>query len=139
MAIRRFGALQLTVRAAVLAAMAASQFPAAAEEGRAPPDPTMVARGEYLAHAGDCVSCHTGAEGKLFAGGHAMNTPFGTIFTTNITPDREHGIGGWTADQFYNALHTGRGPDGGLYYPAMPFASFTKVTRAIATAAKAAC
>jgi mono/diheme cytochrome c family protein len=129
-AIRRLGALQFTFRAAVLAAVAVLRFPAAAEEGRAPPDPAMVARGEYLAHAGDCVSCHTGPEGKLFAGGHAMNTPFGTIYTTNLTPDREHGIGKWTADQFYHAVHTGRGPDGGLYYPAMPFGSFTKVTRA---------
>ena len=59
-----------------------------------------------------------------------MPTPFGTIYSSNITPDRETGIGTWTADQFYGTMHTGRFPDGGLIYPAMPFGSYTKVTRA---------
>jgi mono/diheme cytochrome c family protein len=90
----------------------------------------IIARGEYLAQAGDCVACHTAPGGKLFAGGHAMPTPFGTLFTSNVTPDKDTGIGKWTADQFYNMMHTGRSPDGGLLYPAMPFASYTKVTRA---------
>jgi mono/diheme cytochrome c family protein len=91
---------------------------------------SMIARGEYLAQAGDCVACHTAPEGKLFAGGHAMPTPFGTLYTSNITPDPDTGIGKWTADQFYSMMHTGRFPDRGLLYPAMPFASYTKVTRA---------
>ena len=56
-------------------------------------------------------------------------TPFGTIYTSNITPDPKTGIGSWTADQFYGTMHTGRFPDGGLIYPAMPFGSYTKVTR----------
>jgi mono/diheme cytochrome c family protein len=89
-----------------------------------------VARGEYLARAGDCIACHTAPEGRLFAGGSAMPTPFGTIYSSNITPDPETGIGKWTADDFYKTMHTGRFPDGGLIYPAMPFASYTKVTRA---------
>jgi mono/diheme cytochrome c family protein len=89
----------------------------------------VIAKGEYLARAGDCVACHTAPEGKLFAGGRAMPTPFGTLFTSNITPDRDTGIGKWTADQFYGTMHTGRFPDGGLLYPAMPFGSYTKVTR----------
>lgn len=89
----------------------------------------VIARGEYLAKAGDCVACHTSPDGKLFAGGRAMPTPFGTLFTSNVTPDKETGIGKWTADQFYAMMHTGRSPDGGLLYPAMPFASYTKVTR----------
>src|SRR5689334_19657950 len=89
-----------------------------------------VSRGEYLARAGDCIACHTAPEGKLFAGGRAMATPFGTLYTTNITPDPQTGIGTWTADQFYQMMHTGRSPDQGLLYPAMPFASYTKVTRA---------
>ena len=59
-----------------------------------------------------------------------MPTPFGTLYTSNITPDVETGIGKWTADQFYTTMHTGRFPNGGLLYPAMPFASYTKVTRA---------
>jgi mono/diheme cytochrome c family protein len=91
---------------------------------------SIVARGEYLAQAGDCVACHTAPEGKLFAGGRAMPTPFGTLYTSNITPDPETGVGKWTADQFYTMMHTGRSPDGGLLYPAMPFGSYTKVTRA---------
>jgi mono/diheme cytochrome c family protein len=90
----------------------------------------VVARGEYLARAGDCTACHTAPEGRLFAGGHAMPTPFGTIYTSNITPDADTGIGKWSADDFYKTMHNGRFPDGGLIYPAMPFASYTKVTRA---------
>jgi mono/diheme cytochrome c family protein len=89
----------------------------------------VIARGQYLAQAGDCVACHTAPGGKLFAGGLAMPTPFGTLFTSNVTPDKDTGIGKWTADQFYSMMHTGRSPDGGLLYPAMPFGSYTKITR----------
>src|SRR6516162_1197674 len=92
-------------------------------------DPTLVAKGEYLARAGDCIACHTNPGGSLFAGGFPMATPFGTIYSSNITPDPKTGIGSWTANDFYGAMHTGRFPDGGLIYPAMPFASYTKVTR----------
>ena len=59
-----------------------------------------------------------------------MPTPFGTLYTSNITPDRSTGLGGWTAEQFYGVMHSGRSPDGGLLYPAMPFGAYTKVTRA---------
>ena len=93
-------------------------------------DQSQIAKGEYLARAGDCIACHTNPGDALFAGGLAMPTPFGTLYSTNITPDRETGIGTWNADQFYGALNTGRFPDGGLMYPAMPFGSYTKVTRA---------
>ncbi|KWV51514.1 alcohol dehydrogenase [Bradyrhizobium macuxiense] len=94
-----------------------------------PADPAVIAKGEYLARAGDCIACHTAREGKTFAGGLAMKTPFGTLYTSNITPDPQTGIGTWTSDQFYQMMHNGRFPDGGLVYPAMPFASYTKVTR----------
>jgi mono/diheme cytochrome c family protein len=94
------------------------------------PQAELIANGEYLARAGDCIACHTAPAGKLFAGGRAMPTPFGTLYTSNITPDNETGIDSWTADQFYKMMHTGRFPDGGLLYPAMPFSSYTKVTRA---------
>ncbi|MBC7583919.1 cytochrome c [Tardiphaga sp. vice352] len=93
------------------------------------PTDSVIARGEYLARAGDCIACHTAPEGQTFAGSRAMKTPFGTIFTSNITPDPTTGIGKWTADQFYTMMHTGRSIDGSLLYPAMPFASYTKVTR----------
>jgi mono/diheme cytochrome c family protein len=93
-------------------------------------DPALLAKGEYLARAGDCVACHTAPGGRLFAGARPMPTPFGTLYSTNITPDKETGIGAWSADEFYATLHTGRSRDGGLIYPAMPFGAYTKVTRA---------
>ncbi|MDB5820654.1 MAG: alcohol dehydrogenase, partial [Rhizobacter sp.] len=86
-------------------------------------------RGEYLARAGDCVACHSEPAGKQFAGGRAMPTPFGSLFVPNITPDEDTGIGHWNADEFYRMMHTGISRDGTLLYPAMPFASYTKVTR----------
>ena len=89
----------------------------------------IINRGEYLARAGDCVACHTALNGKPFAGGRAMPTPFGNLYVPNITPDDETGIGRWTADEFYRMMHTGVSRDGALLYPAMPFASYTKVTR----------
>jgi mono/diheme cytochrome c family protein len=87
-------------------------------------------RGEYLARAGDCIACHTAPNGQKFAGGRAMPTPFGNLYVPNITPDDDTGIGQWSADEFYRMLHTGISRDGTLLYPAMPFASYTKVTRA---------
>ncbi len=93
-------------------------------------DADQTTKGEYLARAGDCIACHTAPEGALFAGGRAMPTPFGTLYTSNITPDPETGIGKWSADDFWKAMHEGRFPDGGLLYPAMPFGSYTKVSRA---------
>jgi mono/diheme cytochrome c family protein len=92
--------------------------------------PATLAKGEYLARAGDCIACHTAPGGKLFAGGRAMPTPFGTLYSSNITSDVATGIGKWSADDFYAMMHTGRMPDGGLIYPAMPFGAYTKVSRA---------
>jgi mono/diheme cytochrome c family protein len=117
--------------AAMLVCLTLAAAPACAQSRpNSGPAPSIIAKGEYLARAGDCIACHTAPEGKTFAGGRAMPTPFGTLFTSNITPDPETGIGKWTADQFYGTMHTGRFPDGGLLYPAMPFGSYTKVTRA---------
>jgi len=124
----RWSHLRMLMLMVAAACWAAPLDPAAAQKTAAPTD--QVKRGEYLARAGDCIACHTAPEGKLFAGGHAMPTPFGTIYTTNITPDPTTGIGRWTPDQFYEMMHTGRSPTLGLLYPAMPFASYTKVTRA---------
>jgi cytochrome c553 len=89
-----------------------------------------VSRGEYLAHAGDCIACHSKHGGTAFAGGFALPTPFGTLYSPNITPDVATGIGAWSAAEFYQMLHTGRSRDGTLLYPAMPFPAYTKVTRA---------
>jgi mono/diheme cytochrome c family protein len=94
------------------------------------PTTQVINLGEYLARAGDCVACHTAPGGTPFAGGRAMPTPFGNLYVPNITPDEETGIGRWNADEFYRMMHTGISRDGSLLYPAMPFASYTKVTRA---------
>jgi mono/diheme cytochrome c family protein len=90
----------------------------------------LIDRGEYLARAGDCVACHTTPNGMAFAGGRPMPTPFGALYVPNITPDDDTGIGKWTGEDFYRMMHTGVSRDGTLLYPAMPFASYTKVTRA---------
>jgi mono/diheme cytochrome c family protein len=89
-----------------------------------------ITRGKQLVDAGDCVSCHTQKDGgKKFAGGRAVETPFGVIYSPNITPDPETGIGGWSDEQFYQAMHDGIGPDGERLYPAFPYPYFTKLTR----------
>ena len=91
--------------------------------------PERAQRGEYLARAGNCFTCHTERGGAPYAGGVALPTPFGTLYSTNITPDEESGIGRWSADDFWDALHNGRSKDGSYLYPAFPFPSYTKVTR----------
>ena len=88
-----------------------------------------VVRGRYLARAADCAACHTSATGAPFAGGVPLKSPFGTFYGTNITPDKTNGIGGWTADDFYRALHDGVAPDKALY-PAMPYTSYRQMSRA---------
>jgi mono/diheme cytochrome c family protein len=108
----------------------ASASSAVAQNASGGSNAAQVQQGLYLARAGDCIACHTAPTGRLFAGGLPMPTPFGTIYSTNITPDPETGIGKWNADNFYEVMHRGRMPDGGLIYPAMPFPSYTKVTRA---------
>ena len=92
--------------------------------------PAQVQRGEYLATAGDCISCHTADGGQPFAGGYRINTPFGYLLAPNITPDPETGIGRWTPDDFYRALHEGVNKHGQDMYPAMPYDFYTRVTRA---------
>jgi mono/diheme cytochrome c family protein len=123
----------------IAAAGASSLVPAAQVQ---PPQPSgsflgagqsleqSIKRGEYLAWAGDCVACHTKHGGQPFAGGFAMPTPFGTLYSPNITPDAEYGIGNWSADDFHNMLHNGYRRDGSFLYPVMPFPAYTRVTRA---------
>lgn len=90
----------------------------------------LINKGEYLARLGDCIACHTEPNGPAFAGGRAMPTPFGALYVPNITPDDETGIGMWTSDEFYRMMHSGVTRDGKLMYPAMPYPSYTQVTRA---------
>ncbi|MEQ1534577.1 MAG: cytochrome c [Burkholderiaceae bacterium] len=90
----------------------------------------QVQRGAYLAKVGNCAACHTARGGAAFAGGKAISTPFGTVYTSNITPDAATGIGKWSADAFYRAMVEGRSADGHLLTPAFPYPNYTHITRA---------
>ncbi len=116
-----------TTRAILAAALLCTAFTA----GKAQPDASdeTVERGKALTIAGDCTSCHTADPAKPFAGGKRIDTPFGGIYSQNLTPDRETGIGAWSDDDFYGALRYGADPDGSRYYPAFPYPYFTKLTR----------
>ena len=96
---------------------------------RAPAGAAQAARGAYLARAGNCMGCHTARGGAPYAGGRGVATPFGTVFASNLTPDDETGLGRWSADDFWHALHDGRSRDGRALYPAFPYPQFTRVTR----------
>ena len=89
----------------------------------------VIEHGRYMATAGDCAACHTAKGGQPFAGGGALETPFGILLSPNITPDVETGIGGWTDDQFVDAVRNGIGHGGIHLYPAMPYTYYTKLTR----------
>ncbi len=110
--------VKLAVRIAIMLSFAA---PLAARAGN------DIERGEYLVRAANCVSCHTAPGGKVFAGGVAFPTEFGTLYSTNITPDDSTGIGRWTYEQFDAAMRRGVRPDGQHLYPAFPYTSFTKL------------
>jgi mono/diheme cytochrome c family protein len=98
---------------------------------------SLVERGEYLARAADCVACHTAQGAQEYAGGLAFKLPFGTLYSTNITPDKETGIGNYSDQDFLGAVHRGTRRDGERLYPAMPFTSYTYMSDADALAIKA--
>lgn len=126
----------VTVRAADDDAGAPAEAAVNAEEAAAPAEPAgpnpmssdPVERGHYLALAGNCATCHTVAGGETMAGGLPFKTPFGTLYSTNITPDPDTGIGNWTEEQFANAMRKGVRPDGQHLYPAFPYTAFTKLS-----------
>jgi mono/diheme cytochrome c family protein len=89
----------------------------------------VVERGAYLAKVGNCAACHTARGGEAFAGGKAIHTPFGAVYTSNITPDTTTGIGRWSQEAFYRAMHEGRSADGRLLTPAFPYSNYTHVSR----------
>ena len=94
----------------------------------------QIARGAYLALAGNCAGCHTKLGGAPYAGGRMIQTEFGNFVSPNITSDKTTGIGSWTADDFWRALHNGKSKDGHLLYPAFPYPNYTRITRADADA-----
>ncbi len=94
-------------------------------------DEAAIERGAYLVAAGGCTGCHTvedGDESDYMAGGRPLESPFGTFYTPNITPDADTGIGGWTTEGFIRAFRDGVAPDGRHYYPAFPYTSYTGIT-----------
>ncbi len=109
--------------AAIIVLLSCAGSPSHAQEPQAP-----TSKGEYLARAGDCVACHSAKGGKAFAGGLKMGTPMGAIYSTNITPDPETGIGNYSLQDFDRAVRSGVAKDGHYLYPAMPYPSYAKIT-----------
>ncbi|MDM0045725.1 c-type cytochrome [Variovorax dokdonensis] len=131
-ALRWSGALGLLALAAALSGCSGETADAAKPANGAKPAAAgadQVARGLYLARAADCAACHTADGGAPMAGGVPLPSPFGMLYGTNITPDPEHGIGKWSADDFYKALHDGSAPGGRQLYPAMPYTSYRSMPR----------
>ena len=90
-------------------------------------DSDLLARGEYILKISGCIHCHTADDGAQLAGGRALETPFGTFYSPNITAHRTAGIGAWSAEDLQRALHQGVSPDGDDYYPAFPYTSYTRM------------
>jgi mono/diheme cytochrome c family protein len=139
----RFRSIRAAIAAAVLIGMpipgslnALAQDAPTAEAPMTPPadsaaqspQAALIQKGQYLVAAGDCVSCHTRPGGEPFAGGLPLKTPFGTIYSANITPDADTGIGGWSEAQLARAMHEGIDDQGHHLYPAFPYTAYTKVT-----------
>ncbi len=130
------GAFALSLATLIVASAAAlvmlpifpPEIPLAAEAKNAPADRKLAARGETLAKLGACESCHTRDGGAPYAGGRALETPFGTIYSSNITPDVAKGIGGWTLTAFTRAMREGISRDGTHLYPAFPYDHYSRVT-----------
>ncbi|MBP2511487.1 MULTISPECIES: c-type cytochrome [Agrobacterium] len=119
------------VSLAVVGAVGAGLFffyphslPEVAASAKQPSGQELIARGEYLTIAGDCAACHSTKGGKPFAGGLPFKLPFGTIYSSNITPDKEHGIGAWNDAEFVRAVRSGVDKHGENLYPAFPYASY---------------
>jgi mono/diheme cytochrome c family protein len=126
----------------VIVAVAAFFFlpegePTATASAAQPTGAALIRRGAYLARAADCVACHTQQGGRPYAGGLAFKLPFGTIYASNITPDKATGIGTWSDADFVRAMHSGVGKNGRMLYPAFPYASYALMTTDDALAIKA--
>lgn len=104
----------------------ASTSPAAAP---ALNDPALIARGAYLARVGNCAACHTARGDRPYVGGRGIDTPFGTVYSGNLTPDLATGLGAWSADDFWRAMHLGRSRDGRALLPAFPYTEMTLLRR----------
>ncbi|MES2945018.1 MAG: cytochrome c [Pseudomonadota bacterium] len=123
------GLLGLVATAAIWVLNIRGEVDVSAPVASAAPSEGLVARGAYLARAGNCMACHTVRGGASYAGGRGIDTPFGVVFTSNLTPDDKTGIGTWSSAHFWRAMHNGRSKTGRLLYPAFPYTSYTQVTR----------
>ncbi len=128
MKLHAMGMLMVGLGLAVVLAACGKREPEAAK-AVADARPEQVVRGQYLTAIGDCYACHSVRGSPAYSGGLEMATPFGALYTPNITPDKQHGIGTWTADDFWRAMHEGKSKDGKYLYPAFPYTNYTKVTR----------
>ena len=124
-------ALATSLAGLALTASSASQTPGAAS------DQAQIEQGRYLAALGDCESCHDRPGGQRLAGGLALNSPLGVIYSANITPDRDTGIGAWSEADFYRAMHEGRDDQNAHLYPAFPYPYFTRMSRGEVDAVRA--
>ncbi len=113
--------------AGIMLALTGTALAATLPSKAAQADSALIARGNYVAQLGDCVACHTAPKGAAMAGGLELKTPMGTIYSTNITPDPETGIGKYSFEQFDRAMRTGVAADGHNLYPAMPYPSYAKM------------
>ncbi|MEY4562255.1 MAG: hypothetical protein RLZZ618_1532, partial [Pseudomonadota bacterium] len=127
-------ALLLLMAAAVLALNLRGEDPLPANAQPRDGTAEQIQRGAYLAQVGNCAGCHTARGGEPYAGGLKLLTPFGAITASNLTPDNETGLGRWSPEHFWRALHNGRSRDGRLLYPAFPYPNYTRVNRADADA-----
>lgn len=123
----REGIQNMTFKHLILAAAALCGLALGSAHAATSADAGLIQRGAYLARAGDCIACHTARNGKPFAGGLAIQTPIGRIYSTNITPDRENGIGKWTYQDFAALMRHGESKAGYAVYPAMPYPSYSRV------------
>ena len=118
--------MQVMVRLILLMVLAVTTLPTyvRSETGDA-------ARGMYLVRAAGCITCHTMKDNKgpMLAGGRAIHSPYGDFYSSNITPDKETGIGGWSDADFVRALRNGESPEGRTYYPVFPYAAYTHMQR----------
>lgn len=119
------GALGASLLLSVACGAAAAQPATAAAAGA--PVASVISRGEYVARLGDCIACHTAPGGKPMAGGLELKTPMGSLYSTNITPDVQTGIGRYTFEQFDRAMRRGIAADGHNLYPAMPYPSYARM------------
>lgn len=125
----RAGLLLLLLSAALWLYWPALYRPAIADSVL-PMSPAQIERGAYLARAGNCIACHTQPGAPEYSGGRRIATPFGDVYSSNLTPDVDTGLGAWRAADFYRALHEGRSRDGRLLTPAFPYPNYTRITRA---------